>query len=132
MNAVKKLQTLKQQISTEGNVPCKNTEFQGQAWGGANCMVISNDLTTKNTYKDFDGEILSTVYAKEIGDLYNSIKNLLDESSGYNYLTKLELWGEITHAGNNFIDETHSCNLTDLKLIIIKKAIEIVKKWNAN
>ena len=132
MNVIEKLQALKKQISTEGKAPSKHVHFHGQAWGGANCMVISNDLITQNIYKDFDGEILSTVYAKDIGDLYNSIKNLLDGPSGYNYLTKLELWGEITLAGSNFIDETHSCNLTDLKLIIINKAIEIVEKWNTN
>jgi len=132
MNAVERLQALNQQISAEGDAPRKHMDFNGQAWGGANCMVISNDLKTQNIYKDFDGEILSTIYAKEISNLYNSIKNVLDEYSGYNYMTKLELWGEITIAGRNFIDKTPSYNLTDLKLIIIKQAIEIVKKWQTN
>lgn len=129
MNTVEKLQALKQQISAEKNLPSKNSEFQGQSWGGANCMVISNDSQTQQAFNHFNGEILLTAYAKEIGNLFNSIKDLLDESSGYDHLSKLELWGELAIAGREFIESTPEYDLKTLKLKIVDKAIEIVKTW---
>jgi hypothetical protein len=129
MNTIEKLQVLKQQISAESNLPSKNYELEGQTWGGANCMVISNDRETQQYFKNFKGEILSTTYAKEVGNLYNSIKVLLDEPSGYDYLSKLELWGELTIAGREFIESTPEYDLKRLKLKIVDKAIEIVKTW---
>jgi hypothetical protein len=128
MNAVHKLEAFKEKIVAEKRTfyPAK---FVGQAWGGANCMVISSDLETQNFFKHFKGEILSTTYPREIGNLYNSIKDLLDESSGYDHLTKLELWGEITIAGRDFIESTPNYDLTSLKLNIINKAIDVIKRW---
>lgn len=128
MNALQKLQAFKEKIDDEVRLS-KPIEFIGQAWGGANCMVISNDRETQQSFRHFNGEILSTVYAKEIGNLYNSIKDLLDESSGYDHLTKLELWGELTIAGKDFINSTPNYDLRSLELKIINEAIEIIKKW---
>ena len=128
MNAIEKIQILKEKIEKEERAS-KPINFIGQAWGGANCMVISNDRETQQYFKDFKGDILSTTYAKEIGNLYNSIKVLLDESSGYDYLSKLELWGELTITGREFIESTPEYDLKRLKLKIIDKAIEIVKTW---
>jgi hypothetical protein len=128
MNAIEKIQILKEKIENEERAS-KPINFIGQAWGGANCMVISNDRETQQYFKDFKGEILSTTYAKEVGNLYNSIKVLLDESSGYDYLSKLELWGELTITGREFIESTPEYDLKRLKLKIIDKAIEIVKTW---
>jgi hypothetical protein len=128
MNAIEKIQILKEKINNEERAS-KPIKFIGQAWGGANCMVISNDRETQQYFEHFKGEILSTVYAKEIGNLYNSIKDLLDESSGYNHLTKLELWGELTIAGKDFINSTPNYDLRSLELKIINEAIEIIKKW---
>jgi hypothetical protein len=128
MNAIEKIQILKEKIDNEERVS-KPIKFIGQAWGGANCMVISNDRETQQYFKDFKGEILSTTYAKEVGNLYNSIKVLLDESSGYDYLSKLELWGELTITAREFIESTPEYDLKRLKLKIIDKAIEIVKTW---
>ena len=128
MNAIEKIQILKEKIDNEERAS-KPIKFIGQAWGGANCMVISNDRETQQYFKDFKGEILSTTYAKEVGNLYNSIKVLLDESSGYDYLSKLELWGELTITGREFIESTPEYDLKRLKLKIIDKAIEIVKTW---
>jgi hypothetical protein len=128
MNAIEKIQILKEKIENEERAS-KPINFIGQAWGGANCMVVSNDRETQQYFKDFKGEILSTTYAKEVGNLYNSIKVLLDESSGYDYLSKLELWGELTITGREFIESTPEYDLKRLKLKIIDKAIEIVKTW---
>lgn len=128
MNAIEKIQILKEKIENEERAS-KPINFIGQAWGGANCMVISNDCETQQYFKDFKGEILSTTYAKEVGNLYNSIKVLLDESSGYDYLSKLELWGELTITGREFIESTPEYDLNRLKFKIIDKAIEIVKTW---
>jgi hypothetical protein len=128
MNALQKLYALKEEIDNEVRIP-KAIEFIGQAWGGANCVVISNDYETQQSFRHFKGEILSTSYAKEIGNLYNLIKSLLDESSGYDYLTKLELWGELTIVGRNFASSNSNYELKDLKLEILNRAIEIVKKW---
>ena len=128
MNAVQKLEAFKEKIVAEKRA-FNPVKFVGQAWGGANCMVISNDPETQQFFKNFKGEILSTTYPKEIGDLYNSIKDLLDESSGYDHLTKLELWGEITIAGRDFIESTPDYDLKNLKLKIINKAIDVIKKW---
>ena len=128
MNAIEKIQILKEKINNEERAS-KPIKFIGQAWGGANCMVISNDRETQQSFRHFNGEILSTVYAKEIGNLYNSIKDLLDESSGYDHLTKLELWGELTIAGKDFINSTPNYDLRSLELKIINEAIEIIKKW---
>jgi hypothetical protein len=128
MNAIEKIQILKEKIDNEERVS-RPIKFIGQAWGGANCMVTSNDRETQQYFKDFKGEILSTTYAKEVGNLYNSIKVLLDESSGYDYLSKLELWGELTITGREFIESTPEYDLKRLKLKIIDKAIEIVKTW---
>ena len=129
MNAIEKIQILKEKIDNEERAS-KPIKFIGQAWGGANCMVISNDRETQKYFKDFKGEILSTTYAKEVGNLYNSIKVLLDESSGYDYLSKLELWGELTITGREFIESTPEYDLKRLKLKIIDKANEIVKTWH--
>lgn len=128
MNAIEKIRILKEKIDNEERAP-KPIKFIGQAWGGANCMVISNDRETQQYFKNFKGEILSTTYAKEVGNLYNSIKVLLDEPSGYDYLSKLELWGELTIAGREFIKSTPEYDLKTLKLKIVDKAIEIVKTW---
>ena len=128
MNAIEKIRILKEKIDNEERAS-KPIKFIGQAWGGANCMVISNDRETQQYFKNFEGEILSTTYAKEMGNLYNSIKVLLDESSGYDYLSKLELWGELTIAGREFIESTPEYDLKTLKLKIVNKAIEIVKTW---
>jgi hypothetical protein len=128
MNALQKLQALKEKIDDEVRLS-KPIEFIGQAWGGANCMIISNDPETQQSFSHFKGEILSTIYAKEIGNLYESIKDLLDESSGYDHLTKLELWGELTIAGKDFINSTPNYDLRSLKLKIINETIEIIKKW---
>lgn len=131
MNAIEKIQILKEKINNEERVS-KPIKFIGQAWGGANCMVISNDYETQQSFRHFKGEILSTAYAKEIGNLFDSIKILLDESSGYDYLTKLELWGELTMAGKNFVSSNCNYELKDLKLKILHRAIEIVSQWNNN
>lgn len=128
MNALQKLQALKEKNEDEVRLS-KPMEFIGQAWGGANCMVISNDRETQQSFMHFNGEILSTVYAKEIGNLYDSIKDLLDASSGYDHLTKLELWGELTIAGRNLVSSNCDYDLKDLKFEILNRAIEIVKKW---
>ncbi len=128
MNAVQKLEAFKEKMDAEKRA-FNPVKFVGQAWGGANCMVISNDPETQQFFKHFKGEILPTTYPKEIGDLYNSIKDLLDESSGYDHLTKLELWGEITIAGRDFIESTPDYDLKNLKLKIINKAIDVIKKW---
>lgn len=131
MNAIEKIQILKEKINNEERAS-KPIKFIGQAWGGANCMVISNDYETQQSFRHFKGEILSTAYAKEIGNLFDSIKSLLDESSGYDYLTKLELWGELTMAGKNFVNSNCNYELKDLKLKILDRAIEIVSQWNNN
>ena len=128
MNAIEKIRILKEKIDKEERAS-KPIKFIGQAWGGANCMVISGDRETQQYFKNFEGEILSTTYAKEVGNLYNSIKVLLDESSGYDYLSKLELWGELTIVGRELIESTPGYDLKTLKLKIVDKAIEIVKTW---
>lgn len=101
--------------------------YTGQSWGGAGCLVISDDLKTRQEYvhcEEMDA-ILSTRHSSAIGDLFYKLK----EFTAANYLTKFEMWGMATQAGAEAVHLDPTISKIDLAVVIIDQIISTHKIW---
>jgi hypothetical protein len=104
--------------------------FQGQSWGGADVMIISNDENTCAKYAHFQGQKLITKYAYEIGYLYQKLRPIIAEHPHFSSLSKLEFWGLMTEQLLNIVERTPDIDLEPLRTQLISSALEIMKRWD--
>ena len=117
-----KNQLLNQEVVLKGD-----SNYTGQSWGGAGCLVISDDLKTRQEYvhcEEMDA-ILSTRHSSAIGDLFYKLK----EFTAANYLTKFEMWGMATQAGAEAVHLDPTISKIDLAVVIIDQIISTHKIW---
>ncbi len=122
------LSSLKRQILNQALFLKGAPNYQDQSWAGAGAMVISADVKTREQFAHCQGHdaILCTVHAYAIGNLYRKLLNI---TSG-NYLTKFEMWGLATEAGQEAVSLNPSISQTDLAVVIIDEVIRIHKLWH--
>lgn len=118
------LMRLKNQIRNRKVLLAREPEFKGQSWGGAGVMVISNDEYTKEQYSHFDGDIVVSEHAPQIGELFRRVRRIAATSSKYNYLSKLQFWGDLANAANSVKQEHGAARLEEICDKVIIKAIE--------
>jgi hypothetical protein len=117
-----KNQLLKHEVVLKGD-----SNYTGQSWGGAGCLVISDDLKTRQEYvhcEEMDA-ILCTGHASAIGDLYYKLK----EFTAANYLSKFEMWGMATQAGAEAVHLDPMISQIDLSVVILDQIISTHKVW---
>ena len=117
-----KYQLVNQEVVLKGD-----RHYTGQSWGGAGCLVISNDLKTRQEYvhcEEMDA-ILSTRHASAIGDLYYKLK----EFTAANYVTKFEMFGLATQAGAEAVHLDPIISQIDLAVVIVNRVISTHKVW---
>ena len=125
--SVAQLSSLKRQLLNQALFLKSDPSYQGQSWGGAEAMVISADVETREQFAHCLGHdaILCTVHAYAIGNLYRKLLNI---TSG-NYFTKFEMWGLATDAGQQAVSLKPSISQIDLAVVIIDEVIRIHKLW---
>ena len=123
--------TIKQKIENLSivKIPSKKG-FQGQSWGGADVMIISNDENTITKYAHFQGQKLITKYAYEIGYLYKQLRTIIAEHPHFSSLSKLEFWGLLTEELVNIVEKKPDIDLESLKAQLITSSLDIMKKWD--
>ena len=117
-----KYQLLNQEVVLKGD-----RNYTGQSWGGAGCLVISDDLKTRQEHvhcEELDA-VLCTHHASAIGDLFYKLK----EFTAANYLTKFEMWGMATQAGAEAVHLDPMISQTDLAVVIVNQVISTHKVW---
>ena len=120
------LMRLKNQIKNRKISLAGDPEFKGQSWGGAGVMVISNDEETIKQYSHFHGDRVVSEHASQIGELFRRIRRITATSPKYNYLSKLQFWGDLAEAANSVKQENSSARLDEVCDKVIMKAIEFV------
>jgi len=122
-----RLKALKKQLLNQELCLKVSLHYQGQGWGGADAMVISDDLETRAKFSHRLGKdsILCTRHAFAIGDLYRRLVKITSD----NYFTKLEMWSLATDAGQEASSLNPSISQTDLAVVIIDEVIRIHKLW---
>ena len=117
-----KNQLLNQEVVLKGD-----RHYTGQSWGGAGCLVISDDLKTRQEYvhcEEMDA-ILTTRHASAIGDLYSKFKKF----TAANYVTKFEMFGLATEAGATAVSLNPMISQLDLAVVILEEVISVHKVW---
>lgn len=104
--------------------------FQGQSWGGADVMIISNDENTFAKYAHFQGQKLITKYAYELGYLYQELRPIIAEHPHFSSLSKLEFWGLLTEQLINIVEKTPDIDLESLRTQLITSSLGIMKRWD--
>jgi hypothetical protein len=104
--------------------------FQGQSWGGADVMIISDDEATLAAYTHFQGPKLITKYAYEIGHLYQELRPIISEHPHFSSLSKMEFWGVLTEQLVNTIKTTPEIDLESIRAQLITSSLEIMEKWD--
>ncbi len=125
--SIVKLSALKRALLTQNlRLKC-DPNYQGQSWGGADAMVISDDLKTRAKFLHRVGKdaILSTRNAFAVGDLYRKLVKITSD----NYFTKREMWSLATHAGQKAVSLNPSVSQVELAVVIIDEVINIHKLW---
>lgn len=117
---------LKNQIKNRKIPLASDPEFKGQSWGGAGVIVISNDVETIKQYSHFQGETVVSEHASQIGELFRRIRRITVISPKYNYLSKLQFWGDLAEAVNSVKQEQSAARLEEVCDKVIMKAIEFV------
>lgn len=117
---------LKRNIKSRKISLTRDTEFRGQAWGGAGVMVISNDEETKKKYEHFQGNMVISNYAPQIGDLFRRVGRISATSPTYDYLSKRIFWESLAAAANSAKLENRSENIGQICDKVIQMAIEFV------
>ena len=121
------LSALKKKLLTQDQVLKSAPSYQGQSWGGAGAMVISDDVKTRDQFVHCLGHdaVLCTVHAYAIGNLYRKLLNI----TSANYVTKFEMWGLATEVGQQAVLLNPSISQIDLAVVIIDEVIRIHKLW---
>lgn len=131
MKTIEQLMELKRHVESGLDRPLlRTTVFQGQSWGGAEAMVISDDAATIASFSHSSAEKLCTQHAADIGRFYKSIMRSLSDDSNYNYFNKYEFWGRITVAGKEAVQENLDVSAQELKLVLIDQAIKVISEWS--
>ena len=130
MNGIDKLIKINDEFQAGVITLKSNPNFKGQSWGGAGVMILSTDEETRNqfSHRQDKDEILYSVYATEISDLFEIIKS--QTYVDINHLSKLYLWGRVTRRGVLATSENSNISLNDLVRLIIEEAIECFKQIN--
>jgi hypothetical protein len=125
--SIAQLSALKKKLRNQDQVLTGAPNYQGQGWGGADAMVISDDLETcaKFSHRVGEDSILCTRHAFAIGGLYRRLVKITSD----NYFTKLEMWSLATEAGQEASSLNPSISQTDLAVVIIDEVIRIHKLW---
>lgn len=128
LQSISRLKALKKQLLNQELCLKVSLHYQGQGWGGAGAMVISDDLETRTKFSHRVGKdsILCTRHAFAIGDLYRRLVKITSD----NYFTKLEMWGLATDAGQQAVSLNPSISQIDLSVVIIDEVIRIHKLWH--
>ena len=127
LQSISQLEALKKQLLNQELCLKVSQRYQGQGWGGADAMVISDDLKTlaKFSHRVRQDAILCTRHAFAIGDLYRKLVKITAD----NYFTKFEMWGLATDAGQQAVSLNPSISQIDLAVVIIDEVIRIHKLW---
>jgi hypothetical protein len=127
LQSISLLKALKKQLLNQELCLKVSQRYQGQGWGGADAMVISDDLKTlaKFSHRVRQDAILCTRHAFAIGDLYRKLVKITAD----NYFTKFEMWGLATDAGQQAVSLNPSISQIDLAVVIIDEVIRIHKLW---
>lgn len=123
------LNSFKRKLLSQDVVLKADPTYSGQSWGGADAMVISDDLNTRKQFAHRDGQdvILCTSHAYAIGNLYMKLKKI----TAANYFSKLEMWGMATEAGDNAVQFNPSISQLDLAVVIVDEVICVHHHWLA-
>jgi len=114
-----------------------------QTWGGAGVIIrypnsIGQGLDARDERNDRDqswawnDEIFETPYAGAVARLYKDIREFAAAGSQYNYLSKHELWGEVTRAGKSRAEGTEVIDGEILLRHMWVIAKELISKWGGN
>lgn len=109
---------------------CVPRKCSNQSWGGADIMIINNSPQAIGEYKHFSGQILATSDYKELGNLYDLIRETVAQSITYNHITKYKIWGEITEV--LIACEKKNLSLKDKVIEALNKAIMNLKSLENN
>lgn len=123
---INKLLMLKRNIKSRKISLTRDTEFRGQAWGGAGVMVISNDEETKKKYEHFQGNMVISNYAPQIGDLFRRVGRISATSPTYDYISKRIFWESLAVAANSAGEANKTENLGRMCDRVIMVAIEFL------
>lgn len=128
IKVVTNLISLKIQIKNRKIKLTSNLKFKGQSWGGAGVMVISTDEETINQFFHFEGEIIISEHATQIGELFQRIRRIIAISPKYNHLSKLEFWCNLVEAANSVKSENGATSLDKVCEKIILMAIDFMMR----
>ncbi len=107
--------TLKQEVN-----------FIGQSWGGAGVIVLSDDKDTIDQFSHFNGLIVVSSQAVQIGDLFRKIGRIAACSSNYDYITKREFWSRLASAVNSYKKSHRRQKFDELSGAVIWEAIDVL------
>ena len=123
---INKLMKLKSNIKYRKISLTRDLEFKGQSWGGAGVMVISNDEETKKKYEHFQGNMVISNYAPQIGDLFRRVGRISATSPTYDYISKRIFWESLAVAANSAGEANKTENLGRICDRVIMLAIEFL------
>ena len=123
---INKLMKLKSNIKYRKISLTRDLELKGQSWGGAGVMVISNDEETKKKYEHFQGNMVISNYAPQIGDLFRRVGRISATSPTYNYISKRIFWESVAVAANSAGEANKTENLGRICDRVIMLAIEFL------
>ncbi len=123
---INKLMKLKNNIKYRKISLTRDLEVKGQAWGGAGVMVISNDEETKKKYEHFQGNMVISNYAPQIGDLFRRVGRISATSPTYDYISKRIFWESLAVAANSAGEANKTENLGRICDRVIMLAVEFL------
>lgn len=131
---VSKLEILRRSIRDSEIILRSDLDFRGRSWTGPGIIVISDDRATRDKYIGFVGEIFSTAFAPQVGDLLRRIHGIFKRYEVYHSFSNAELWSAISSTSNPQAKEqsTRSLKQCDKLLCNAINYILSVSYWPEN
>lgn len=104
----------------------QEVNFKGQSWGGAGVVVLTEDEETITQFAHFDGLIVISSQAIQIGDLFRKVGRIIAASSKYDHSTKREFWARLAHVVNAHKRSHHLLKLGEIRRAVIWQAIDFL------
>lgn len=79
LKVISSLVLLKKSIKSGKILIINRTDFKGKAWEGEEVIVLSSDTKTVKRYMHYEGEIIISDYAPQIGFLFKEIHKIISK-----------------------------------------------------